>query len=48
MKPEDLTAQLAPSSGEPAGDIPRESFDGQFSLPLYDQLPKKKGLALKN
>ena len=46
MKPEDLTyVQLAPSSGEPASDIPRESSDGQFSLPLCDQLPKEEGVS---
>ena len=45
MKPEDLTAQLAPSSGEPASDIPRESSDGQFFSPLVRSIAKEEGVS---
>lgn len=45
MKPEDLTAQLAPSSGKPASDIPRESSDGQFFSPLVRSIAKEEGVS---
>ena len=45
MKPEDLTAHLAPSSGEPASDIPRESSDGQFFSPLVRSIAKEEGVS---
>ena len=45
MKPEELTAQLAPSSGVPASDIPRESSDGQFFSPLVRSIAKEEGVS---
>lgn len=45
MKPEELSAQLAPSSGAPATDIPREGSDGQFFSPLVRSIAKEEGVS---
>ena len=45
MKPEDLSVQLAPSSGLPASDIPREGSDGQFFSPLVRSIAKEEGVS---
>lgn len=45
MKPEELSAQLVPSSGAPATDIPREGSDGQFFSPLVRSIAKEEGVS---
>ena len=45
MKPEELSAQLAPSSGAQATDIPREGSDGQFFSPLVRSIAKEEGVS---
>ena len=45
MKPEELSAQLTPSSAVIASEIPREGSVGQFFSPLVRSIAKKEGVS---
>ena len=47
MRPEDLSAQLSPSTGTPASDIPREGSEGQFFSPLVRSIAKEEGVSIQ-